>query len=207
MREGWKDYGVENRRSGMIIGLNGVAQAGKDTVGKILCEKHGFERLAFADAMKTGLYNLNPIVGTVYGTPIRLKKLIDEIGWDEAKVAYPEIRELMQRYGTEAGREIHGQNCWISILEKTIRANPTTNYVITDMRFPDELDMVTHLGGQKIQVKRKGKTSVNSHISDAILDEVFFDGVLHNNGTLEQLEDAVNAMVKAKGLVKYTQAY
>jgi hypothetical protein len=213
-RTGWKDYGTESRRSGLIIGLNGVAQSGKDTVGKMLCERHGFERIAFADALRKGLYDLNPIVTISIiaqkqgfwewfeNQPerresrfMRLQEIVDSIGWDEAKVKYTEVRELMQRYGTEAGRQVHGDECWTSIVKNTIEKNPNTNYVITDMRFPNELQMVRRLGGIKVQIQRQGVTSVNSHVSDAILDEDLFDHVLKNNGTLAQLEQAVNDLV------------
>lgn len=202
-----------HKQGGILIGLNGVAQSGKDTVGKILCQRHGFERLAFADALRQGLYDFNPIVtaevaqkkglwGWVGGqsdtpqvTLKRVQDIVDAIGWDEAKVKYTEIRELMQRYGTEAGRKVHGDECWTSIIEKVIEENPVKNYVITDMRFDNELQVVRRLGGLLVQIQREGVTSVNGHISDKILPEYMFDALIKNNGTLEDLERKVNQLV------------
>ena len=45
----------------MIIGLAGYAGAGKDTVGNILIEKHNFRRIAFADKIRSFIYDINPI--------------------------------------------------------------------------------------------------------------------------------------------------
>lgn len=222
MREGWKDYGVEKtRRSGLLIGLNGVAQSGKDTVGRILCTNHGFQRLSFADALKTGLYEVNPIVtwklnkpdfipvfftGESNVHPVRLKDIVDKIGWDEAKFKYNEVRELLQRYGTEGGRNVHGDNCWISIIEKIILDNPNTNYVITDARFPNELTMVVRRGGHKVHVAREGYTSVNSHVSDAVLDTSNFDFGIRNDSTIEDLERRINDLIMDISPIRHTQA-
>lgn len=193
----WQDYGVERRnRGGLLIGLNGVARSGKDTVGEMLCKNHGFTRLSFADAVKDGLYALNPIaMVNNYGHKYRVQDIVDEIGWDEAKVSHSEIRELLQRYGTEAGREIHGETCWTDIVRKTIEANSTVHYVITDARFANEVSLVKAWGGVAVQIQRNGVTSVNGHASDAVLDPWMFDHVLKNNGTLSQLEQAVNDLV------------
>ena len=38
----------------VIIGISGYATSGKSTVGDILCERHGFDQVAFADALKAG---------------------------------------------------------------------------------------------------------------------------------------------------------
>jgi hypothetical protein len=202
------------RKGGLLIGLNGVAQSGKDTVGKILCDNHGFKRLAFADALRKGLYEINPIVSIdvetesqsllkrLSGEPerintkiLRIQDIVDNIGWDEAKVKYIEIRELMQRYGTEGGRLIHGEYCWVNVLEKTIKANPTENYVITDMRFDNEVSLVGKLDGLRVQIQREGVTSVNNHISDKVLPRWMFDHIIHNNGTIKELEEQVNELV------------
>jgi hypothetical protein len=206
----WQDYGVERRkRGGLLIGLNGVARSGKDTVGEMLCKNHGFTRLSFADAVKDGLYALNPIIVTEdilirdeedriytrFDKGERIQYIVDTIGWDKAKTDILEVRELLQRYGTEAGREIHGVTCWTDIVKKTIEANPTTHYVITDARFANEVSLVKAWGGTAVQIQRNGVTSVNGHASDAVLDPWMFDHILKNNGTLSQLEQAVNDLV------------
>ncbi len=44
----------------------------------------------------------------------RVRDLVDDIGWDKAKVQYPEIRELLQRMGTEVGRALYGESFWVA---------------------------------------------------------------------------------------------
>ena len=93
-----------------IVGLTGYAGSGKDTAAQGLIDI-GYTRLAFADPMRDGLLAINPWVCVdprcELGYPAefqRLRRIIDRMGWDSAKRAYPEVRELQQHFGTEAGR-------------------------------------------------------------------------------------------------------
>ena len=195
-----------------IIGLSGFARSGKDSVGKILTTKYGYKRLAFADALRESLYNLNPLIPTHYSADIlasedtkpavethvkRLQEIVDEIGWDEAKVKYIEIRELLQRLGTESGREIHGQNCWTEIVRRKIESEPNQDFVICDVRFTNELTEIESWGGQVYKVIRPNTVSVNSHVSDKDLEGV--DYVINNKGTLEDLENLVAQVIDNLG--------
>ncbi len=197
----WRDYSTEIKRRGMLIALAGFAQSVKDTVAKFLINKHNFKRLAFADALREALYKLNPYVALsgrsldgLDSPPFmyRLQEIVNKDGWDRAKTENPEIRELLQRLGTEAGREIHGQDCWTNIVKQQIAAEPLQNFVVTDMRFPNELSLINSLGGHTVRVVRDGVKSVNDHISDAYLEGVTFR--IENNGTLEDLEKEVNGL-------------
>src|SRR5581483_2011292 len=98
--------------SSALLGLMGYAQAGKDTVAKLLVEEFGFTRIAFADALREALYALNPLI-PFEGDHVRLRWLIDASGWEEAKVRHPEVRELLQRLGTESGRNVLGADVWV----------------------------------------------------------------------------------------------
>src|SRR4051794_16838163 len=83
-----------------LVGLTGYARSGKDTAAQVLINK-GFNRVAFADPMKNMLYALNPIV--VECSELRLREIVDRDGWEGAK-RLSEVRELLQRVGTDAGR-------------------------------------------------------------------------------------------------------
>ncbi len=175
----------------ILIGLNGVARSGKDTVGKMLCDNYGFKRLAFADSVRQGVYEINPLVTSEQ----RVKDIVDEIGWEEAKTEYPEIRELLQRYGTEGGRLIHGEDCWVSIIEKVIKNNPHTKYVITDMRFENEIALVKQLRGTSVQIQNARVKSINGHVSDKVLPSNLFTEIIENHGTLEELKSKVDDLM------------
>lgn len=181
-----------------VLGLSGYAQTGKDTIAKLLVAKHGFTRLAFADKVRDGIYALNPIVDfrtttrdgyIVESSTLRVAAIVDAIGWERAKTQYTEVRELLQRYGTEAGRLIHGYDCWVEGVEREIAEGNASRYVITDMRFPNEYEMLERLGGRSVRVHRSGVGAVNSHISDSYVPPHTHS--IQNDGTEEELEEQV----------------
>lgn len=168
----------------MIIGLSGYAQSGKDTTAQFLVDE-GFERIAFADALRDALYALNPII-TEWGGTERVQDVIDRNGWDESKVTYSEIRQLLQRLGTEVGRNQFGPTFWVDIAFKKL-TDPNGKYVFTDCRFAQEAQAIKDAGGQIWRITRDGTAPVNAHPSETALDDWDFDGRLFNNSTLASL--------------------
>jgi hypothetical protein len=167
-----------------VIGLMGYAQVGKDTLAGQLVERHGFTRIAFADTLRECLYALNPMI-PLDNDWVRLSWLIAAVGWDRAKVEYPEVRALLQRLGTEVGRDILGNDIWVETALKKIK--PGGKYVITDMRFPNELAAVTKLGGKTVRILREGYGPVNDHWSETALDGFTSDVTIWNSSTPELL--------------------
>lgn len=185
---------------GRIIGLTGFAQSGKDTAAGFLVER-GWTRLAFADILRQSLYNLNPIVipgddgdGMAVGpTHRRVQHLVDSYGWDVIKVQVPEVRELLQRMGTEVGRQLYGENFWVQMAMRQMRQdhhNGEFNYVFTDVRFPNECDAVHNHGGLVFRIDR-GNSAVNAHASEAHVLTMPVDGVIRNTGDLAAYEAEV----------------
>jgi hypothetical protein len=172
-----------------LIGLSGFAQVGKDSVADILVED-GFTRIALADPIREALYALDPMVGAdTYGRKFRLQEVIDDLGWDAAKVEIPEVRRLMQVLGTEVGRELLGEHIWTDLARKKLKR--PGKYVVTDVRFPSEVSAVRTWGGSLIKIVRPGYMPVNSHVSDEGIPDEFFDRVLLNDGSLEDLRHRV----------------
>lgn len=188
----WKHCGwaIYEEQPSLVVGLMGYAQAGKDTVGAFLVEHHGFVRVSFADALRDMLYALNPIAyaGSM-GDWETVQEIVDSIGWDRAKVSYPEIRALLQRLGTEAGREILGQSIWVDTAIREVQ--PGGRYVFTDVRFPNEAATIRAMGGKLWRVKRPGTAPVNAHPSETALDDLEADTTISNNGPLPQLRSLI----------------
>lgn len=197
----------------MLVGITGFAGSGKDTAAQTLIDA-GFERRAFADPLRTGLLALNPWV--THGVNVwwdsqneqhsdptaeRLSEVIERVGWDYAKWHYPEIRQLLQRYGTEAGRDVHGQLCWIKATENTMEVSK--HYVITDVRFPNERDYIQQQGGLVIRICRDGVGAANEHSSEQVLDDV--DVGVFNNGSIEALHDEIRRIVGEWYPTSFTQ--
>lgn len=190
-----------------IIGLSGYARSGKDEAAKVLVEEYGFTRIAFADKLRDFLYALNPVVRVEpvidprYLDPVgyeisRVKNVIDQYGWDGYKetIYVDEIRPLLQRLGTEAGRGVLGPNIWIDSALNNL--DPEGKYVVTDCRFPNEAEAIRHRHGQIFRVNRAGVGPANDHPSEISLDTWSFDAVITNNGSLEEYREKVREIAK-----------
>lgn len=164
-----------------VIGLSGYARAGKDIVGQALVNR-GWTRVSFADQIRIALYALNPLVSNSK----RLVEVVDEYGWETAKTAFPEIRELLQRMGAEVGRDFIGEDTWINLALKNLAEG--SKVVITDCRWPNEAKTIKNLGGQMWRVERKGVKPANAHKGEIALDDFPFDMVFYNNDSIYSLD-------------------
>lgn len=172
----------------LVVGLCGYAQSGKDTLAALLVEQRGYERRAFADNMREMLLRINPLVlgnpteGAFH--PTRLKRLVETHGWEQAK-KIDEVRSLLQRLGTEAGRGILGDNVWVDALFAQPIHSPI---VISDVRFPNEAERIHQEGGFVVRIIRDGVTPPNSHISETAYSDQDF--IIHNNSTPQAMVDS-----------------
>ena len=174
----------------MIVGLTGYARSGKDSIAHTLVNKYGFERVAFADPIRELLYALNPIVGFDWdGGGWDLRSVVDIDGWDNAKLN-PTIRRLLQTLGVGA-RNIIDEEIWVIKALRTMSGDG--NYVVTDVRFENEIVALRFLGAQIWRVERPGVTAVNDHISETKTSTFTVDQTFINNGSLEDLEAMVTA--------------
>lgn len=170
-----------------IIGLSGYARAGKDEAAKVLVEGFGFTRVAFADKLRQVLYALNPYVTGMDGE-IRVQDIIKDYGWEKYKDEAPppymwEIRELLQRLGTEAGRQTLWDTIWIDAAFAGLPED--AKVVVSDARFFNEFDAIRARGGKIWRIERKGVGPANDHPSETEAPSYpHFDYTFHNNGTL-----------------------
>ena len=139
----------------MIIGLVGFIGAGKGTVADILVEKHGFIKESFANSVKDA-------VSVVFGWDRSLLEgdTVDSRAWREqpdefwsrklGKEFSPRL--ALQLMGTEAGRNVFHTDLWVHTVER--RCSPNRNYVIADVRFPNEIKALKNMGGKIFRVRR-----------------------------------------------------
>lgn len=181
----------------LYIGLSGYAGSGKDTVAQTLVDEYGYTRVAFSDAVRDALDALNPYVlsPSPYGHELHsVQTVVDYIGWDSAKSGYSDIRRLLQRMGTEVGREIFGENIWVDIAMRRVE-KINGPVVFTDVRFPNEYRAIAEMGGALWHVERPGVGPVNKHGSETDLDAEQFDVRIYNGNSLEDLADCVRAIM------------
>lgn len=153
-------------------------------------------------------------------------------------------RLLLQLLGTECGRQIIHPNIWVNALMseyKSLYGYQTTdskiniegisipipvldidkrvfpNWIITDVRFPNELEAVKKRGGISIRVNRnpfkwiepdeyevetgKKVERIIEHESETALDNAEFDYVIENDGTIEDLIQKVKEILVKEQLL------
>lgn len=171
-----------------IIGLSGYARTGKNEAAKALAVD-GYIPLAFADSLRSCLYTLNPFIDKDY----RLAQAVDSYGWDRAKVMYDEVRQLLQRMGTDVGRKLIDDNIWVNITLSNLDKNG--KYVVTDCRFPNEALAIKKMGGLVIRINRMGIGPVNNHASETSLDDFPFDIYVDNNYDVDHLHSMMRSLL------------
>lgn len=176
-----------------LVGLTGKAGSGKDTAALGLNQHH---TMKFAEGVYDGVWKLNPLIrsATIYSIVVPLQDYVTEHGWDKAK-ENPEVRRLLQAYGTEAGRDIHGPDCWINAWKRKY-LTMTDNVVVTDVRFPNEADAIKELGGVVIEIMgppRRGGVD-STHASESGIGRRA-DMTLVNEGSIEELHQRIRKMV------------
>jgi len=176
----------------MIIGLSGYARSGKDTAAEHLVSTYNFTQHSFAASMKEAMYRLNPIVHTDSIGPIRYQSLVDVYGLDKAKEDYPEVRRLLQVFGTEVGREMFGESFWVELVLNNLRSFHT---VISDVRFTNEADAIKKRGGQIWRVNRAGIGPVTGHSSEIDLDGYSFDRVINNDYDIDSFNKQIDLAI------------
>ncbi len=178
-----------------IIGLIGYAGTGKDTVRAML-EQRGFVGLAFADPIRNMLRDLFASNGIS-------EEYMDERALKEQPI--PQLglsyRHLAQTLGTEWGRRCLGEDFWLNIA-KAYMADITTQtfdpppFVISDVRIPNEAAWVKHRGGQIWRIVRNDAQPVRDHESERLIESIAYDRLIENNGTFDDLEEAVCAALE-----------
>lgn len=189
----------------MLVGLGGYAKSGKDAVADFLVEDHGFVKTYMSKPLEKALLAVNPWVNVnwknwvegawwnyrdalYYHDYMLYRELHARLGYDASK-NNKDVRNYLQRLGTEVGRDMLGPNVWSDIAVREIKGllEEGRNVAITGMRFPNEMAMVKEFGGTLIWVSRPGYGPVNAHASDNTVGPDDFAIVIDNDGTLEKL--------------------
>lgn len=183
----------------MIVGLAGYAGAGKDTAAQCLIER-GFRQDAFAAPLKAMAYDINPWIPSWSVEGQRLRDMVDDRCWDDAK-KNPHAREFLQNLGG-AVREHLGKGVWVSALRQRWRDSSRADTVITDVRYENEAlwTLCPFVGAKAaehmlIWIDRPGIGPVNDHPSDQGLVRDYCTHVVVNDGSPEQLWQRVLEVV------------
>lgn len=177
----------------MIIGLSGYAQSGKDTIANYLVSNYGFTKISFADPIRKALYVLNPKIDIADMRGVPIASAVDGLGWDGVKVDSLDARELLQRMGTEVGRQMFGKDFWVN--QAMLKALEHDRVVFADVRFENEVEAILGHSGAVWRVVKSDVEAVNRHISETALDEYPFNKIVNNLGSKEDLYATVDYML------------
>ena len=73
--------------------------------------------------------------------------------------------------------------------------NPIKNFVISDVRFQNEADLVKKLNGLLIKVKRPGQNNNDKHISERGIDDIKnYDILIQNSGSIFDLYEKIRLL-------------
>lgn len=99
----------------------------------------------------------------------------------------------------------HGDTHFQSVLTKEGKQKLSyPNWIITDMRFPNELEAVKQRNGIIIKVVRpteKNKTTARLHPSETSLDNVKFDYEIINDGEVVDLIEKVKTILITEKII------
>jgi len=135
---------------------------------------------------------------------------------DQRYLVKPTPRLLMQLLGTEAGRNILHPNLWsislfsgYQLMVNTGDIDPEgiqasiekyqfyPNWVITDVRFPNEAQSIKDRKGILIRIESDRCNLNDTHPSETSLDKYgWFEYTIYNNGTISDLIDEIRTILK-----------
>ena len=198
----------------MIIGLIGLINSGKGTVGSMLTEQ-GFQHESFANSLKdatASIFNWDRAMleGDTSASRVQ-RETVDE--WWNGRLQIPDFtpRVALQILGTDILRNHFHADIWVLSMEARIK-DAKQNVVITDVRFPNEVRSIRELGGKIVRIKRGDDPEWFSlaasdhesmpmiypdiHASEYSWASTTPDYLIDNKGTIEDLREIVNDLLE-----------
>lgn len=140
----------------------GKMGSGKTTLSNYLIKKYGYTRLSFAESLKNIVNVLNithsPFITLLYvifkyPLPIKYYTSFYEILRTTLKLPSDSKNRMKLQYAGHKVRELIDENFWVNIVLKKMLSNKHLHYVIDDVRYPNELDLLKQYGFLDIKIE------------------------------------------------------
>ena len=201
-----------------LVGIVGFIGAGKNTVSSVF-KRHGFREESLASPLKDACAH-------IFAWPRALLDGVTEKSrhWREKPDTFWSLalgtpvtpRKMLQWLGTDVFRNSLHRDIWLMSLLRRIRSQ-AGSVVITDVRFPNEIDAIKRLGGVVVRVKRgpdppwfetaakaaRGSSTaaafmqknVNTHSSEWQWSGSVADYIINNDGNIEELKTQTRMVI------------
>jgi hypothetical protein len=189
-----------------VIGLSGKAGAGKDTVADYLARYYGFQKDLFAAPLKRAVSDIFCIPENIVSPRNEHDRLLREQPLSD----WPNFtaRKLLQFVGTDMFRDMIDKDVWAKSLCRRIKDSQFGYFALTDLRFPNEFDMMKKWFGDDfivISVRRKGFDGnvvggISKHESEKY--ELPFDYIINNDSGFDDLYRSVYHTMEKIGIKK-----
>lgn len=191
----------------MLIGFHGRKQAGKDTAFQRLTELYrppgyNVERASFADLLyRSAAAALGVTVEELYEWKVDPQVRIEIVrrrrpfGWRRTVIHSLTFRRYLQFYGTEAHRDIFGDDFWVDAVKLY---HQDRIVAVTDVRFPNEAEAIRKYGGVIVQLVGPPEVehAGDGHESEKPLPTELVDFVIDNSfRTFSQLDFQLQSLV------------
>lgn len=200
----------------MIIGICGLIGCGKGTVGDILVENYGFTKLSFADKLKDGVATVfNWDRAMLEGDTVESREWREtqDDFWTKETGRTITPRLVLQEFGTDCMRHGFDDGIWVSLVKQELVKYPNKNFVIPDVRFPNEANMIKSIHGEVWRVKRGqdpvwmrmyqdiGVEPKEVHESEWRWAKVDFNNVIYNDLGIDELKSQVKGLLASNELL------
>ena len=170
----------------MLIGITGRAGVGKDTLADRLVALHGYTKYSLATPIKA-------LLNARFGWD--MEQWIDRNWKENGHAGGYSPRSWAQWLGTEVGRTIAGADVWVNLMADAYQ-ECGVNMVVPDVRFDNEARCIENMDGVIIKLERPDAPSVNAHVSEAGISQIYINYTFINRGTKDELLAAVETALK-----------
>lgn len=188
----------------MIIGISGKAGSGKDTAAKMLEVLYANPNISYEDFANRRYKNFADIQIVHFADTLKeTAQVLFRIGeWEtntqEGKKTTinwigKTVRELLQGIG-QGLRDAIDFDIWVKILFANTEG--WSNYIIADVRYPNEIKAIKERNGILLRIDREGAGAGNHSSETALDDYKEWDVHIENNGSIEDLFEAMRIFTK-----------